>query len=338
MGGNVFIKTHEVLRLQKDEYFKYVSEVLELLSPFYSSKELHVTQAIRAKEDFGDMDVIIKGSSNRQKVEEFLLNEQYPLNKNGDVTSFLFKSFQIDLIFNNENSFEYACNYFNWNDLGNLVGRMSKQLGFKHGHDGLYYVLRNDDRIIKEFLLTTSYLDIINILGLSKFKFKQGFNTYEDLFTFVMESPYFNPETFKLENLNNINRVRDRKRKTYNMFLKYIEANKGTYKPLVKKSYEEKEAFVLNLFPHIKEELDKLKAKVELDNKIKEKINGRIIMDLVGSAQGPRVGEYIQAIKDRRPDLYSETVLSYTEEEINLGILTAILDHNKEVRPYVHDK
>ena len=312
---------------------------MSLLSQFYTNKELHVTQAIRSKEDFGDMDVIVKGSSKRVEVENFLTSSNYPFVKNGDVTSFLFKSFQIDLIFTNEDHYEYSCNYFDWNDLGNLVGRISKQLGFKHGHDGLYYVLRNDDRIIKEFLLSTSYLDIIYILGLDKLKFKQGFDSYEDLFEFILASPYFNPEIFKLENLNNINRVRDRKRKTYNLFLKYIE-NK-TYNKLDgfqrKLTYEEKEKFVFRRFSKIYPEVRKLTLQVELENKIKEKINGRIIMQLAPSAKGERVGEYIKAIKERRPDLYSEAVLNYTEEEISLGILTAILDHNKEVRPYVHD-
>ena len=339
MGGNVFKHEYEVLRLEKNEYFKYVNEVMSLLSQFYTNKELHVTQAIRSKEDFGDMDVIVKGSSKRVEVENFLTSSKYPFVKNGDVTSFLYKSFQIDLIFTNEDHYEYSCNYFDWNDLGNLVGRISKQLGFKHGHDGLYYVLRNDDRIIKEFLLSTSYLDIIHILGLDKLKFKQGFDSYEDLFEFILASPYFNPEIFKLENLNNINRVRDRKRKTYNLFLKYIEDK--DYNKLDgfqrKLTYEEKEKFVFRRFSKIYPEVRKLTLQVELENKIKEKINGRIIMQLAPSAKGERVGEYIKAIKDRRPDLYSKEVLDMTQEEIHLGILTAILEHNKEVRPYVHD-
>ena len=62
-----------------------------------------------------------------------------------------------------------------------------------------------------------------------------------------------------------------------------------------------------------------------------------LAMQLVPSAKGERVGEYIKAIKERRPDLYSKEVLEMTEEEIHLGILTAISEHNKEVRPYVHD-
>ena len=55
-------------------------------------------------------------------------------------------------------------------------------------------------------------------------------------------------------------------------------------------------------------------------------------MQIVPSAQGQQVGEYIKAIKELRPDLYSAQVLNYTEEEIHLGILTAIADYKKELR------
>ena len=99
-----------------------------------------------------------------------------------------------------------------------------------------------------------------------------------------------------------------------------------------KLTYKEKEEFVFSKFPKIRQEVETLKFKVELDNQIKERINGRIIMQLVPSAQGQRVGEYINAIKELRPDLYSAQVLNYTEEEIHLGILTAIADYKKELR------
>lgn len=324
MGGNVFKDTHTVRRLEKTEYWQYCEQVLKLILVTTGPISLHITQAIQAKEDFGDMDVIVKGRSKRSLIEDMLKEKGYPFQKNGDVTSFLYIDFQIDLIFTNEEHYNYSCNYFDWNDLGNLVGRMSKQLGFKHGHDGLYYVLRNDDRIIKEFLLSTDYLDIINILGLDKFKFKRGFVKYEDLFDFVISSPYFNSDSFKLENLNNINRVRDRKRKTYNMFLKYI-AKKGIEgKGTRKLTYEEKEAFVLDKFPGIRTELFALKAKIALDLKIKERINGRIIMSIFPGIEGKTVGSYIDTIKEKRPELYSEAILTMSEEEIHSAIKDAI--------------
>lgn len=332
MGGNIFVNSHTTRRLEKEEYNSYVKEVLDLLLSVNSSLSLHVTRAIRSKEDFGDLDIVVKGRNERSLIEDSLGRLGYPLSKNGDVTSFLYIDFQVDLIFTNESHYKYSCHYFDWNDLGNLVGRMSKQFGFKHGHNGLYYVLRDDDRVIKEFLLSTEYLDIINILSLDKFKFKSGFDAYEELFDFIIASPYFNSDSFKLENLNNINRVRDRKRKTYNMFLKYIESKNIEGKGTSKLSYEEKESFVLNKFPHIRHEVQELKDKVKLGNKVKERINGRIIMSLFKDIDGKTVGKYIDILKERRPDLYSETVLDMTEEEVHLAILTTINEYKKDTK------
>lgn len=332
MGGNIFVNSHTTRRLEKEEYNSYVKEVLDLLLSVNSSLSLHVTRAIRSKEDFGDLDIVVKGRNERYLIEDNLVRLGYPLSKNGDVTSFLYIDFQVDLIFTNESHYRYSCHYFDWNDLGNLVGRMSKQFGFKHGHNGLYYVLRDDNRVIKEFLLSTEYLDIINILGLDKFKFKSGFDAYEELFDFIIASPYFNSDSFKLENLNNINRVRDRKRKTYNMFLKYIESKNIEGKGTSKLSYEEKESFVLNKFPHIRHEVQELKDKVKLGNKVKERINGRIIMSLFKDIDGKTVGKYIDILKERRPDLYSEAVLNMTEEEVHLAILTTINEYKKDTK------
>ena len=332
MGGNVFRHTHTVRRLVKEEYYQYANGILGLIREATGPIKLHVTQAIESKEDFGDMDIIICGRDKRNLIENLLTIKEYPMQKNGDVTSFLFIDFQVDLIFTDESHYEYSCNYFDWNDLGNLIGRMSKQLGFKHGHDGLYYVLRNDDRIIKEFLLSTSYLDILHILGLDKIKFWKGFATYEELFEYVIRSPFFNPDSFKLENLNNINRVRDRKRKTYNLFLKYIQEKDIQSKGIRKLTYEEKEEFVLNKFPHIRHQVQELKDKAALGSKIKERINGRIIMNLFSNIDGLTVGKYIEVLKERRPDLYSEAILNMTEEEVHLAILTTISDYKKELR------
>lgn len=332
MGGNVFRHTHTVRRLVKEEYYQYANSILGMIREAAGPIKLHVTRAVESKEDFGDIDIIVCGRDKRTLIEELITVKEYPMQKNGDVTSFLFIDFQVDLIFTDESHYEYSCNYFDWNDLGNLIGRMSKQLGFKHGHDGLYYVLRNDDRIIKEFLLSTSYLDILHILELDKIKFWKGFATYEELFDYVIRSPFFNPDNFKLENLNNINRVRDRKRKTYNLFLKYIQEKDIQSRGIRKLTYEEKEEFVLNKFPHIRHQVQELKDKAVLGNKIKERINGRIIMNLFSNIDGLTVGKYIEVLKERRPDLYSEAILNMTEEEVHLAILTTISDYKKELR------
>ena len=61
------------------------------------------------------MDVVV--NSNKVDVsfiETKLKRYGYPVSKNGNVLSFLYKSFQIDLIFVDDLYFNYAWHYFNF--------------------------------------------------------------------------------------------------------------------------------------------------------------------------------------------------------------------------------
>ena len=205
---------------------------------------------------------------------------------------------------------------------------MAKQLGFKHGHEGLYYVQRDGDATLKEHLLSTNYLDILNILGLDKLKFMKGFDTYQDLFDFVMSSPYYNPEIFKLENLNNINRVRDRKRKTYNMFLQYSREREHLYPSVPKLTKEERTEFVFNLYPKIRKEAEILQSEYDLKKLIASKTNGNFLMELIPELKGKELGQFIFYLKNNSIQLYSATVLTLSGEEIK----DLVLSHYKEYR------
>lgn len=320
MGGNIFKTEHEVVRLELNEYNEYVKEISLLLYKL-GIIEFFPTQGIRNKTDFGDMDIILPTRPINSDVFHYL-STQYPNSRNGDVFSFLYKKFQIDLIQVDPSVYKYACHYFSWNDLGNLVGRIAKQLGFKHGHDGLYYIQRDGDLVLKTHLLSTCYLDILNILGLYKYKFMKGFDTYTQLFDYVMSSPYYNPDIFKLENLNNINRVRDRKRKTYNMFLQYALEREHLYESKPKLSKEERADFVFNLFP-IKDEVDRLYKEHALKKEVASKTNGNLLMSFIPELSGKELGVFISYLKENAVQLYREDVLTMSEDEIKEVVLTA---------------
>ena len=74
----------------------------------------------------------------------------------------------------------------------------------------------------KDIVLTYNLLTALEILGLDWERYKQGFNNYDEMFEYVTSCKAFDKSKFALENLNHRNRVRDRKRKTYNLFLQYI--------------------------------------------------------------------------------------------------------------------
>lgn len=314
MGGNVFIHSHKVLRLNKKDYERYCIEIISLFNLFSLKENIDykIVKAIREKETFGDMDIVIKNSIPLTLLKEKLIEYGYPVSKNGNVVSFLYCSFQIDLIFVNDDIFDYAWNYFNWNDVGNIIGRLSKQYGLKHGWQGLYYVQRNGDHIIKEHLLSTNYLDVLNCMHLNTDTFLNGFDTFEKMFSWVTSSTRFMPEIFKFENLNHTNRVRDKKRKTYNMFLKYLETIDQTqFEENFKLTSEEKTECVCRWFPFVRSEIekyDKINKEIALT---KNKFNGLIIHNLL-DIKGKVLGNFITQFKS----IYNNGWINNTDQKI----------------------
>lgn len=252
IGGNVFkdyIKEKDPMyicaRVHRTDYPSVLYAVQAILKDI--GLEYLEIDYVREKESHGDLDIIIKkGTLSAHDVTKLLRDKKIiTVQTSKDSLSFLLITFQIDLIFVDRESSTYAKNYFSWNDLGNLIGRISKQLGFKHGHDGLFYVHREGDRVIKEYKLSSDYLDILRILQLDITKFENGFDTFNEMFEWISSTPYFNPDIFKFENLNNRNRVRDTKRVVYNKFLSWVDG-KVFPDPLI---VQDKLNFVMESFP-----------------------------------------------------------------------------------------
>ena len=309
MGGNVFEGTR---RYSKEEYLSAQDKWVNYLSDQFTVGTLSI---VKEKETFGDLDLVVTG--NKEKLIEILINH-YPLFINGNIISIKDNDFQVDLILVPEISFKYSIHYFGYQDLGNLLGRIIKQYGFKHGWNGLYYVQRNGDHVVKEHLLSINYLDIINILGLDKYKFFHGFNDYEDMFNWLVKSPLFISSIFKYENLNHTNKVRDRKRKVYNLFLDYIDKLDDSIKnkEVPKLSEEEKRSFVFSKFPKLALEVERLDKEIEIHNIVKSKFNGELVKSLTGLSGVP-LGDFIKLFKSSYNDNW---IFNTPQYEINLLI------------------
>lgn len=288
------------------------------------------------KTDFGDMDLVI--NTNDPDVinlhSKYLSELGFPVSRNGDVLSFLHDNFQIDLLFTPVESFDYACNYYAWNDLGNVVGRLSKKLGFKHGHTGLWYIQRDLDVVVKEYLVSSDYLTILGILGLDVEQFKAGFNTSLEMFEWAGKSPYFDPEIFKFENLNHINRVRDRKRKVYNELVTW---STEVWKPdpnvtyLTPPAKEDRRAFVLNLYPEIRQPILELELELSLQRAAAVRVNGKVMMDLIPGLAGKALGGFIKYFREQKPNFIAYA-LNAKDEEIEQDILKLYQDYSKDDR------
>lgn len=112
MGGNIFKIDHNVIRLDKKEYITYCSEISEILGNTINSDSIFIVPAIEEKDTFGDMDIVIPDHFKDQLI--LVLKDKYIYSENGNVFSFLYNSFQIDLIFVDNSVYNYACHYFNF--------------------------------------------------------------------------------------------------------------------------------------------------------------------------------------------------------------------------------
>lgn len=292
MGGNAITNAK---RIMKEEY----NDLCVFFSDKLSEKGIifHIIQAYETKESFGDMDILIQKDQEMFDFKNFVtsLFEFKEIFKNGDVISCNFNDFQIDFIFESEEDFDFCKGYFSFNDLGNLIGRIAHSLGFKFGHNGVWYCLRDGTHMFGELCLTKDFKTALEFFGFSYERYLQGFTNLIDIFEYVVNSPYFNRDLYPLEHRNHYARMRDRKRKTYNEFLKYCDSLpwEVDYIRYGKEIYLQR---AFSLFPDFKQRYDVLYATYHDAQLAKIKFNGELVGEWTG-LKGKELGKFISYMK-----------------------------------------
>lgn len=270
MGGNA-TKQYNTIRLDKDTYNK-ASKLLVNLMNQYLEKPFEIIKAYETKDSFGDLDLLsVNNTDDFEK--KLLMNENgknvfiHGVVSDGGIKSYAIsfkidnptdpsvllkenwtKPFQLDFIHKSAEDFDFARQYFSFNDLGNFIGRIASGAGFKFGFDGLYKKIHfneNGDVVdVKslksqrerqelangkpesnkkiEVLITKDFEKAIEFLGFGYQRYLQGFKTLEDIFQYVQESKYFHLENFLLDNRKADVRHRDLKRPNYNLMVDYF--------------------------------------------------------------------------------------------------------------------
>jgi len=326
MGGNVFDATR---RYSAKEYHLVSEKVLSLVSKF--SKRSVVIPAYRNKESFGDIDVLI--IPNLQLSTDFLdkvFESSGQVIHNGSVWSLVYEQIQVDLIVTNEQEFDFSLGYFSYNDRGNLIGRISSKFGLTFGHNGLIMKVRSQDHILGEIVLTKDFNRALEFLDIEN---NEDFETIDDVFQNVIKSKYFNPSIYNLDNRNAVSRIRDRKRKTYSEFLKYVaDFDEQAYYQFNKdkSSYFD---FIFNAFPEAKEEFEKIWERKRINDAAALMFNGDIVKQLTG-LEHKQLGELMKLLKK---SLVPDVVVTMKQESINKFIIdsyenSGIINECKNIR------
>lgn len=325
-------------RIPTDEYNKIKDELLNKFRDDFKCNRpvtglyAAVAPSIRDKETHGDLDIIVgryedpnifmlwKGE---QDFGKYLQKEfGYKPFKNSNVYSFPYQGFQVDVTFHPADEFSMAVNYSSWGDLGNIMGRVFHKMGLHFGHSGLSFWIRqglfdnnlqwsDSDHIFEKVVLTQNMQWICEIGGFDYNRWKLGFDTEEDAFNFVIDSKYFNKESFALESLNHTNRTRNRKRGMYMRFIEYVADCEKVGKPFLSK--HEYSLIMQCKFPHLRDAISKHRFTYEVAKTIKEKVNGKLVMEWCNLSEkdGAIIGKIMSHVRDT-----NEHILEMSQEEI----------------------
>jgi len=317
MGGRALLRFGiESKRISSDEYRSLSKEIKNILN----ETKHNIIPSHRDKETFGDMDIVYTGVPFTKESILELFPKTKALSKNGNVLSLEYKDFQIDLIYSSREYFESSLNYASFPDLGNLIGRIFHKIGAKYGHRGLDLIIRLDENqhVLSEINLTKSIDEILPLIGLSVEKFKNGFDSLEDIFQYVASSSFFDPDIYLFHNRNHKSKIRDKKRMAYNRFLEWIKSqNPPAHYHFPEKSerggYNIREPFyseiIVPAFPWIEEFVAKMITSFELRQELKKIYNGKIVSEMTGLS-GKELGVFMKKY-GLNNSIWSDEEISY---------------------------
>lgn len=282
MGGNA-LKHAKTERKNVVDYTRIKSYIIDKLSEYLKCASLIEAPE---KESFGDLDVLYMYDASIG-VNELITRLFNPVEivRNGNVTSFDYENFQIDLIkSNDEQDFNAKMFYYGYGDLGCLLGKMINFYKLKFGDRGLTIVIGDridgisldiNSNIGKEIILTSDPSEICNFFGLNYDLWKFGFNTRIQIFEWIASSKYFIKGIFNIENV--ADRKRMQCRKVYIGFMKWLWGSDGiSLEPRPSRIHIQ--SIAINYFNKF-EEFTSIVEEAKIREARKAKYNGKLFVD-----------------------------------------------------------
>lgn len=253
MGGNA-LKNTKTSRLSQKEFFETQKKVIEKIKETFPFARVETIPAYSEKQTFGDLDILITSEDIRAYKQSHFKEEAInPLDElthqlfnstetfeNNTVFSFDYREhagteygFQVDLIYTQNDYFDFTKNYFSYNDLGNLIGRVAAGMGLKFGHLGLTYDVKDGNNHFAVLEISRDFNKSLEFLGFSSERYHRGFKNLSEIFEYIVNSKYYSHDLYTLEKSSYAERERERKRPTYRAFIQYSkklsEIQKNTF-------------------------------------------------------------------------------------------------------------
>jgi hypothetical protein len=297
MGG-LALKNTFTRRYQRDEYNLLEEEVFGIVRKTF--KRCDTPRFFASKESFGDMDLIVSMEDFDIKNVRKYIEDTFNPNEifhNGHCYSFDHKELQIDFICVPAEDYDSNYHYLAFNDLGNFIGRIAQSMGLKYGQEGLWYNHFHNDQKVGKVMISKDYPKIFEFLGLSYDKWIEGFDSLEEIFEYIIQSPNFDSLMYQMSSLNKVNRERNLKRKSYVSFLEYIEENYPNvfgpefYKDEILKDVSK--VFDCDVFTEIK----RYEYEYAKRGYVSAKFNGGLVIKRYG-VTGKELGDAMSKFKD----------------------------------------
>lgn len=209
------IKVHELIKVLLDRRGVDMPHDFKVINPpSYESKESH-----------GDIDLVLNYQVFPEQIKDWFGDVKIAYNSHNPTLSFLYDGVQVDLIRSNPLDFELVAFYLSYNDLNALVGRVATWQGLNFGLQGLFAKIKHPDNpeIQKDIILSKSPRYAYEVLGYDYDRWLEGFKTQQEIFEFVVSSPYFDKSFFPFERNTSTRATRDKKRKMYVDFLEFLQ-------------------------------------------------------------------------------------------------------------------
>ena len=334
MGGKALASQGlETRRLNKQEYDQWQQEIQASFAKAFPNVDFKEVVAYREKPDFGDLDLLIvkeqvESLGGPEALIAWAQNEGHAraYYDNKDQISVEWRQnpeqehgFQLDLLLMPRADFDTAFFYFAYNDLGNFKSVLARSMGLVFGHRGLLMQVVNGTHELGWITLSQDPQEMDNFLGFDHQRFKKGFDNLEQIFETVASSRYFTPEIYSLENRNHASRMRDQKRKTYQLFLTWIKEQPSL--PSFDFDAIDWKKKTFEAFPHAQIQYDQWMEQEEKRQRLKNHFNSALVSEWTG-LKGREIGHTMEAIRS----LYSTEELDQIIQSEGLeGVRKAVL-------------
>jgi hypothetical protein len=320
MGGKA-LKQCNIQRMTQERYAEVRDFVTSQLEADFPGYRLEVYKAYRAKQDFGNLSLLMEAGSATPKIVSYLTRTFKPLElvSHGDMHSFEVKGHQVDLMLVPSDQFQMVADYNAYNGLGWLLGELAHAMGMKLSPDGLTYSVQKGTWKLADISLAKTWPDCLAALGYNPQHWEQGFDSLESIFEFVASSPYYSSDIFADHGFKDV--PEGVRLTTRQEMAKWVDENPVKVRPF-KAGKDDWQAFVFEKFPVVPQKVQEAEQQHQDHLAAREKFNGNLVTELTGRTQRA-LGQFLTRFQESLGGKDGQTawVLGASADDIKQKIL-----------------